>query len=132
MRKGILKSIGAVFAGFIVIVLLSIITDFIVEKLGLFPDANHPELYSQLMLVIALFYRLVYAVIGGYITAKLAPSSPMVHVAALGVVGTLAGILGSVANMDKTLPGTEWYPVALIILSIPALWLGGHFKRTFI
>jgi hypothetical protein len=74
------------------------------------------------MLGLALFYRSVYTALGGYVTASLAPSRPMRHALILAVIGTIAGILGTIANWDKSV---AWYPIALIIISPFCLWLGG-------
>lgn len=73
MAKNSLKSIGAVFAGFVAVFILSTVTDFILESLGIFPPVTQ-GLFITWMLVLALTYRTVYAVLGGYITARLAPS----------------------------------------------------------
>jgi hypothetical protein len=85
------KSIVCVVAGFLTVVVLSIVTDKILESAGIFPPATE-GLFVTWMLALALFYRTVYTVAGGYVTAKLAPANPMRHVMILGVIGTLAGM----------------------------------------
>ena len=77
------------------------------------------------MLALALFYRTVYTVAGGYVTAKLAPQNPMKHVMILGVIGTLAGIGGIVAGWNLS---QHWYPIALAVLAYPSVCLGGKLK----
>jgi positive regulator of sigma E activity len=52
----------------------------------------------------------------------------MKHVIILIILGTIVGTLGAVANWDKSL-GQEWYPVLLVVLSIPAVWWGGKLKK---
>lgn len=116
-----LKSIGSVIAGFLVVVILSIITDMILEGAGIFPPATE-GLFVTWMLTLALFYRTVYTVAGGYVTAKLAPQNPMKHVTVLGVIGTLAGIGGVVAGWNLS---QHWYPIALAVLAFPSVWVGG-------
>ncbi len=49
-----LKSIGAVLAGMILIVVLSVATDTILESRNIFPPQNQPGLYSTWMLAVAL------------------------------------------------------------------------------
>ncbi len=53
----ILKSIGAVLAGIITIVLTHTGTDYVLESLGLFPPQSEPAAYTPGMLMIALIYR---------------------------------------------------------------------------
>lgn len=121
-----LKSILAVVAGFIVIAALSIITDTILEMTHVFPPLT--EKSADWMLVLALAYRCVYSVIGGYVVARLTPSKPMKHVIILIILGTIVGTLGAWANWDKSI-GQEWYPILLVILSVPAVWFGGRMKK---
>jgi hypothetical protein len=119
-----LRSIGAVAAGFMAVAVLSVATDQVLEHLGVFPPASQPAAYMNWMLLLALGYRTVFTVGGGWITAGLAPKRPMVHAVILGIVGLIMGTLGAIVNWDKTLPGTAWYPIALAGLALPSVWLG--------
>jgi len=87
------KSIGAVLAGFLIVVILSIATDTILEKAGIFPPPTE-GLFVTWMLALAFAYRTVYTVLGGYVTAALAPANPTKHVMILGIIGTVMGCLG--------------------------------------
>jgi hypothetical protein len=73
---------------------------------------------------LALSYRLGYTVIGGYVTARLAPHSPMRHVVVLGVIGFLMASVGAIVAIRMDL-GPAWYPVALAVTALPCTWLGG-------
>ena len=121
MKKN-LKSIGAVVAGFVIVAVLSVATDALLETNGIFPQQAHPEQYVTWMWLLALLYRSAYAVLGGYLAAKLAPSNPMKHAKILAVIGTVAATLGLLANLDKP---ALWYPVLLAVLSYPSVWWGG-------
>lgn len=123
----ILKSIGAVLAGFITVVVLSIATDLLLETIGVFPPATEPAAYVTWMLALALVYRTVYTVAGGYVTARLAPNKPMKHAIILGLIGIVAGTAGLIATWGLT---TEyWYPIALVVLALPSTWLGGKIYK---
>ena len=124
----ILKSIGAIFAGFITVAGLSVLTDSILESAGVFPPPSDAGLFVTWMLVLALIYRSVYAVVGGYVAAKLAPSKPMLHVTILGILGTLGGIAGVIVGWDLS---DHWYPIALAVTAYPLVYLGGklYLKR---
>ncbi len=123
----ILKNIWAVFAGFLTVVLLSVGTDFVLETLGLFPPQSEPAAYTAGMLMVALIYRCVYTVAGGYVTARLAPDRPMHHAVTLGFVGIVAGTIGVVMSWNLT--PHHWYPIALVVTAMPCTWLGGKLKK---
>ena len=119
-----LKSSWAVFAGILVNVILSTATDFVLESLGIFPP-NTEGLFVTWMLMLALGYRMVYTVLGGYVTAWAAPQNPMKHVWILGGIGILLGSIGVVVGWNLS---QHWYPIALVITAIPCTWLGGKWK----
>lgn len=80
------------------------------------------------MLVLALAYRTAYNVVGGYLTASIAPQNPMKHVWALTILGLIGGAAGIIANAKLGL-GPNWYPILLAVLSIPSVLLGGKLKK---
>jgi hypothetical protein len=85
---------------------------------------------SDALFVLATVYRTIYTVLGGYITARLAPNRPMAHVWTLGIIGLLAAIAGALATWDKGPEfGPKWYPLALVVLAIPSVWVGGKLAR---
>lgn len=126
MNMNTLKSIAAVFAGFIAVVILSTLTDYILESLGVFPPLNEPQSYTSFMLLCALIYRSIFTVTGGYITAKLAPDRPMRHAIILGFMGIVAGTIGVFVAWN--LSPQHWYPIALVVTALPCTWLGGKLK----
>jgi hypothetical protein len=123
MNKNTSKSIGAILAGFITVFVLSVVTDFILEKLGFFPPATEPDAYTGLMLMLALIYRSIYSVAGFYLAATLAPSAPMRHAIILGIIGSIFAALGAIANWDRS---ANWYPILLVLVTLPCAWLGGR------
>lgn len=122
MKNNILKSIGAILAGMVVGAVLSVATDFGFEKTGIFPSPDQ-GLFIWWMLLLALIYRGAYNILSGYITAKLAPVNPLKHAIILGIIGVVVTILGSAANWEKS---AAWYPIALILITLPCTWLGGY------
>jgi hypothetical protein len=119
-----LKSVLAVLAGFLAVVILSVATDAILEAAGIFPSPDQ-GLFITWMLVLAFGYRTLYNIVGGYITASIAPANPARHAIILGCIGTVAGAVGVVVGWDLS---DHWYPIALAVEAIPTCWLGGKLK----
>jgi hypothetical protein len=126
-RRGMVRSIGALFGGFLAVVVLSIGTDVALLATGVFPPLGQPM--SDALLLLATVYRSIYAIVGSYITARLAPDRPMQHALAGGAVGLVLSIEGAVLawNTVSTL-GSHWYPLALVATAIPCAWAGGKLR----
>lgn len=118
----LLKSIGAVVAGFVVVGISHSLTDFVLEKTGVFPPPFTPAALETKYLAVAAVYRNIYNVFGGWITARLAPNRPVGHAIFLGALGLIANIVGGIV-MWKI--GAHWYPFVLAVLALPSCWLGG-------
>ena len=120
------RSILAVFAGFVTIVILSEGTDFLLMKAGVFPPLDQP--FTNQLLMLATFYRIVYSIAGCYLAARLAPNRPSGHALVLGGIGCVVGIAGAIVMRGK---GPEWYPWTLVVLALPCGWLGGALHHNF-
>ena len=123
--RRLFQSVGAVLAGFVAVFVVSLATDQIFHSLEVFPPWGEPIVGTGLYLL-ALAYRLVYGVAGGWIAARLAPSVPMGHALALGIIGLAASAAGTIAMWNF---GPHWYPLALVVTAVPCAWLGGVFHR---
>ncbi|MDI1326030.1 MAG: hypothetical protein PSV23_04440 [Brevundimonas sp.] len=121
--KRVLKSVLAVLAGFITVAALSTLTDIPLHILGIYPPEGEP-MFEPGLNILALSYRIAFTILGGYVTARLAPSNPMTHVLVLGGIGLVMGSLGAMVSMNANL-GPDWYPIALVVTAVPAVWLGG-------
>lgn len=128
MTKTTFRSVGAVVAGLVAIIMLSNGTDTILEATGVFPsvEVQREEGFDTLwMVMLAIVYRSIYMVLGGYVTAALAPDRPMRHAVILGITGIAFGILGAIATRDIT---PAWFSISLIVLGLPCVWLGGRLR----
>ena len=124
----ILQSLGAVFAGILAGIILSLGTDVALHAVGVFPPWDQPA--GNLPLLLATVYRTVYGVAGAYITARLAPSRPMRHALALGATGFAVSIVGAAATWNAGPAfGPHWYPLALVVLAIRTAWMGGKLRQ---
>ena len=118
------RSVWAVVAGLIVIVVLSMGMDAIMRVTGVFPP--YGQAMSDGLFAWATIYRVISSIIGCYITARLAPSRPITHALYLGVLGVLISAVATVATWNKGPAfGPHWYPIALVLVSIPCAWIGG-------
>ena len=118
------RSIVAVLVGFFSVALLSLATDEVLHVLGVYPPWGEP-MYQPGLNLLALSYRIVYAIVGGYITARLAPQAPMRLVMIVGIMGFVAGSAGAIAAITMADLGPNWYPIALALTAFPSVWLGG-------
>jgi hypothetical protein len=118
------RSIAAIFAGLVVIFVLSLGTDQILHVFQVYPPWGQP-MYDPGLNLLALAYRCVYAVLGCYLAARLAPYAPMLHALALGIVGVVLSSIGAYVAITTADLGPTWYPIALVISSVPCAWLGG-------
>jgi peptidoglycan/LPS O-acetylase OafA/YrhL len=84
---------------------------------------------SNGLFLFATAYRIVYAVLGSYITARLAPDRPMTHALAGGVVGLLLSIVGAISTWKRVELGPHWYPLALVLTALPCAWIGGRIRE---
>ncbi len=124
-KGSVVKSIWAVFAGFFTVGLLSVATDAILEAIKVFPPMDQPQAYTTWMYVLCLIYRIIYAVVGGYVTAALAPQNAMKHVRVLAVIGLVMATMGVIAFWNL---GSQWFPILLALSSYPSVWYGGKLK----
>lgn len=120
-----LRSIGAVLAGLVAVFVLSLGTDQVLHVLQVYPPWGQP-MYDPGLNLLALSYRIVIGILGGYVTARAAAQAPMAHALALGIVGLALSTAGGVAMQNLSPP---WYPLALALTAVPCAWLGGMLHR---
>jgi hypothetical protein len=117
------RSIWAVVAGVLVIIVVTTLVDIVLHVTGVFPPMDQP--INNALALLATSYRIVISIGGAWLTARLAPEKPMKHALILGCVGVVLGLVGVVATWNMGL-GPRWYPIALTVLAIPQCWAGGR------
>jgi len=126
--RRLVRTIAAVVAGFLAIVILSVGTDMAMRASGVFPPADQPM--SGALFALAAAYRIVYCIGGGWLTARIAPARPMRHALMLGVMGLIVSTIGTVTTWNRGPEfGPHWYPLTLIVTALPCAWLGGRLRR---
>jgi hypothetical protein len=121
------KSIFAVLMGIIAGVALTLITDLVLHAIHVFPpwDQRVPDG----LLALATAYRTVYSIGASYLTARLAPYSPLKHALVGGAIGFVVSLAGAIATWNGGPQfQAHWYPVALTLLAIPSAWAGGMIR----
>ena len=121
------RSIGAVIAGIVTGVILSIGTDGALHATHVFPPLGQPM--SDALFVLATAYRIVYGIVASYIIARLAPDRPMQHALVGGALGFVVSTVGAVVTWNKGPEfGPHWYPIALVVTAIPCAWVGARLR----
>lgn len=119
------RSVLAVLAGFVATIVLSVACDAIVRAAA--PGAFGPDgrTASPAMLAFGVFYTLLAAVAGGFVTAWIARRGEVLHALVLGTLGAVSTLLIILAA-----PAAQ-RSVGLFIsamLVIPATVLGGWLR----
>ena len=110
-------------AGLVAIVAASMLADEAAYALGVFP--RPPKIiYDTGPYLIATAYRAVIGVAGCWLAARLAPHHPMRHALIVGAIGLVMSAAGVAAAFTMDL-GPVWYPIALLVITMPCAWLGG-------
>ena len=118
-----MKSVWAVFAGFLVVFALSMGVDHLLHLAHVYPPYGQP-MWDNSLNALALAYRLPFNAFGSWVTGRLAPSSPMKHVWIGAAIGFVLSALGAVVAIRMQF-GPAWYPVALAFSAWPCAWVGG-------
>jgi hypothetical protein len=118
----------AVFAGLLANVIPATLIDQILHMTGVYPPWG--QAMSDPLYMLAFGYRLVIAVWGGWLVARLAPDRPVRHAIVLGIIGVVISTAATIATWNKGPEfGPKWYPIALVLISVPASWLGARLYR---
>jgi hypothetical protein len=121
-----MRSIWAVVAGFLFILVLSLGADAIVHAIS-------PRVFNAsggttnfVILCMTTIYVGVFATVGSYLTARLAPSHPMRHALILGALGLIFSLIAT-TRMWSMAPA--WYNILNLVLVMPYAWLGGRLRE---
>jgi hypothetical protein len=127
--RNIPGSIGAILAGFVFVFIISLGSDEVLHKTGVFPPWGASMVGYDAALLLATAYRIVFGTAGSYVTARLAPDRPMQHALLGGIIGLALSILGAAATWNRGPAfGPHWYPLALVVTVLPTAWAGGKLR----
>lgn len=121
-----IRSILAVLGGYLTSTVLVLITQAVIMMVFTEEMLSSAGLYpATAFLLIVLFYSMVYAVAGGYVTAMIAKRAEVRHAFVLGAFMLTLGVL-TVLFQVRDLP--IWWHVIFLGQLIPAV-LGGAYLR---
>ena len=121
------RSVVAVIAGMLTVVALDLGIDSILHATGAYPPWGKPM--AEKLFLLAMAYRIVDGITGGYVAARLAPNRPMRHAMILGCIGVALSLAGTISTWNKGPEfGPKWYPLALIALALPCARFGGAIR----
>ncbi|MEJ5367896.1 MAG: hypothetical protein WHT08_06235 [Bryobacteraceae bacterium] len=118
------RSLAAVFGGWAVIQLLVIATDEILIRIAPVPPESGLMMTDR-MAAARLLVGAVCTMIGGWLTAHLAPERPWRHAAYLIVLGETMGLVYAASSVGE-LP--LWYIAALLLVYPPAVLAGAWWR----
>ena len=119
-----MKSFLAVLAGLVVTIVLSTGVDILVVKTGIFPAKSAENTDMHWAIITA--YRAVISIFGCWVTARLAPSRPMMHALIAGGIGMALAVMGAIFAWGKGPEfGPHWYAIAVALTALPCAWIGG-------
>jgi hypothetical protein len=126
-----MKNFLAVIAGLAFVIIVSMGLDAVMHHTGIFPaDPRDVTGMTTSDWVLALSYRMLVAIGGGWITARIAESRPEFFAIVLGIIGTIVGLAGlAMAWMMRPNLGPLWYPSLLVVTAIPCTWLGARLVK---
>jgi hypothetical protein len=116
------RLILSIIAGIATTMLLTIITDEVLNLLGKHPPLFKPILDDSLVQLV-LVYHSLYAIIGAFVTAKIAKNQSRTAVLILGTKELFMWLVGMFILYDHS---PTWYNVTKALLGIPLAFIGGR------
>jgi multisubunit Na+/H+ antiporter MnhE subunit len=110
-----LRSIGAVAAGYFIFGSSGLL---LFQLSGQDPHDPAPLNFK----LASIIWGCVFALVAGWLTARIAPKRPATHAAILAALIALGAVVSLVASP----PGAIWSQVSALVLMAPCAWLGGR------
>jgi hypothetical protein len=123
-RKGLARSVFAVLTGLVLNAALSLGADQVFHELAVYPPWGEPMRQTSDN-VLALSYRIIFALLASYAAGRLAPFAPLKHALVLGGIALVLSAIGAYVGVVMVDLGPAWYPLSLVVISLPCAWFGG-------
>ncbi|MGF1550749.1 MAG: hypothetical protein ACFBQW_09545 [Sphingomonadaceae bacterium] len=118
-----LRSVGAVLAALILVVLLAMVGTSLAS--GLLGESGEAE-PGAAYVAVNLLLSFLSALAGGWLAARLAPRAPLAHAAALAAVIAIAGLVEGASAEAVNRPG--WYLWTVTLLGMAGALAGGWMR----
>ncbi len=124
-------SIGSIVSGYIVMALIVMIGTIAATAAmipGGFGMMKNPVVPAPRQYLIAnLAVSFVAALVGGWLTARMAPNAPMMHSA---ILGALLLVMSVVSARTQRTGQPSWYPMTLAAIGVVGVLIGGFLKAS--
>jgi riboflavin transporter FmnP len=112
------RSIGAVAAGYLIFAMSAVL---LFQMSGRAPHQAQPLGFE----IASIIWGCVFALVAGWLTARIAARKQTIHAAAL--AGVIA--LGALASLIGDVSGAKWSQIAALVVMAPCAWIGGLVSR---
>ena len=122
----VVRSVVSVAAGFFAVMVLGAAVDIVLSQA--LPNAFGPKgsAPGENALFIKLVYETLFAVIAGYVTARIAVRKPFTHVLVMAAIVLAGRAFIAVATWD-VLP--LWFNLGVLVVIVPAALLGAKLSE---
>ena len=118
------QSIIAVVVGFVLTALLNFGTNAALAMAGVLPTGGPVTDPATLVMICA--YVAAFGILGCYVTARLAPSRPLLHALVLGAVALAMSIPVTIMAWNDT---PAWFNVYNLLAVMPYAYVGGRLRE---
>ena len=121
------RSILAIVVGFVLTGALNVGTNTVLSRVApeMVPPPGTPNTNTAALLVICGYVAL-FGVLGCYVTARLAPSRPLLHALIMGAIALAMSIPVTISVWNDT---PAWFNVYNLLAVMPYAWLGGTLRE---
>jgi hypothetical protein len=122
----VVRSIVSVAAGFFAVMVLGAAADVVLSQVSpnAFDAQGHARAESTLFIKLA--YETLFALVAGYITARIAVRKPLNHVLVMAAIVLAGRAFISVATWEVV---PLWFNLGVLVLIIPAALLGAKLSE---
>ena len=122
----VVRSVVSIAAGFFAVMVLGAAADVVMSQVS--PDAPYVQgnAQAETLLFIKLAYETLFALIAGYLTARIAVRKPFTHVLVMSAL-VLAGRAFIAAVTWDVVP--LWFNLGVLVLIAPAALLGAKLNE---